>query len=228
MTVQHDYFLESMMISSGFALLALLPFLLLGLAIPYAILRIRELQSRETDPQLGLKAALHFFFSLGILITLTGLTVLIVNFIVEVDPLWSGSTPKTFFNPEPFPNSIQRAAMGLIVAGLFFTGIHFLFIIALTRDQGRSATRRVFLGWRFAIHGIVVMVAVTLLTIVLFQRSSDPIVQMRKQLIGVLFVWVPSWLAHFVLLRASSPAPQARALTTWQPPANEWEESPSD
>ena len=56
-------------------LFGLLPFFLLGLAIPYAILHSRDSRGLERDPQLGLKTALYFFYSVSILMVLTGLSI---------------------------------------------------------------------------------------------------------------------------------------------------------
>src|SRR5713226_907560 len=61
------------------ALFGLVPFLLLGLAIPYAILHSRDSRSVERDPQLGLKTALYFFYSVSIFLFLVGLSVVAVD-----------------------------------------------------------------------------------------------------------------------------------------------------
>src|SRR5262247_3661522 len=61
-----------------------LPLVLLGLAIPYAVLRARD--SREQpDSQLGLKAGLHYFLSVGILQFLTGLSIIALDLITRDD-----------------------------------------------------------------------------------------------------------------------------------------------
>src|SRR5205085_1642989 len=63
---------------------SLLPFILPGLAIPYAVLRARD--SREhPDSQLGLKVGLYYFLSVGILQLLSGLTVISVDLLTRED-----------------------------------------------------------------------------------------------------------------------------------------------
>jgi len=80
----------------------------------------------------------------------------------------------------------------------------------LTTRPFSSPMRRTFVGWRFAVHGLVVVLAFTALLIILFQPREPGTEEFRRFLIGTLIVWTPSWLLHFILLRASSTA-------TWRP-----------
>jgi hypothetical protein len=192
--------------------LILLPYLLLGLAIPYAVLRLRDAQNRRPDPQLGFKVALQFFFSLSVLLVLSGLTYIVVDFVMDLNILGAirpGRQP-LFGQRGEFPNSAQRTGLAIILSGALFAVVHAVLFLALTRERNRgpSPARRMFLGWRFAIHGVVVLFSLTGLLIILFQKESVPLDEMRRFFIGVLLVWVPSWFLHFVLLRVSSPMPE--------------------
>jgi hypothetical protein len=90
------------MLSYSGILFALAPFALLGLAIPYAVLKSRDARAEEHDPEIGLKSALYFIFSLAILIVLTGLTVLVVDALMESEDT-SRNTPVFGQPPPPKP-----------------------------------------------------------------------------------------------------------------------------
>ena len=66
--------------------LLLLPIALVAVAVPYAVMRMRDVRGEHHDPQLGLKVAYHFFFSLGILLILIGLTVNVADLIIDEKP----------------------------------------------------------------------------------------------------------------------------------------------
>jgi hypothetical protein len=196
----------------GYLVVAGLPLavlLVLGLVYPYTVLRLRDSQNRRPDPQLGFKAAMYFFFSLAVLLVLTGLTILVVDFIWDLDLL--GVVQRQgrglFGQRGDFPNPAQRTGLAVLLSGAVFALVHFVVIVTLTRERGPALARRTFLGWRFAVHGLVVLLALTGLLIVLFQKASAPTDEARRFFIGILIVWLPSWFLHFVLLRASSPSP---------------------
>jgi len=215
---------------SGFALMGFLaygamlaPLLFLALALPYAVLRLRDAQNRQPDPQLGFRAAQHFFFSLGVLLALTGLSTIVADLVQQAlpPPRWVMGAQPPFGQPfrqaarqEEIGNDVQRTGAALLLSGILFAGLHFAFLLLVIRERRPSPTRRVFLGSRFAAHGLVVMFALTGLLVVLFQRS-DPnrdaaLIDLRNFFIGVLVVWMPSWAIHFVLLRLASVAPSQR------------------
>src|SRR6516162_3438017 len=60
-----------------------LPFVLLALAIPYAVLYLRDSRNEEHDPEIGLKATAYFMFSLSILLVLSGLTVIVIVYVLD-------------------------------------------------------------------------------------------------------------------------------------------------
>jgi hypothetical protein len=169
-------------------ILLLAPFPLIALAIPYAILRYRDSRSERPDPQLGIKAALYFFFSLGIVLFLEGLTIIVVDLLLETrqQPPGQGLTPN------------QRSGLGMIVAGLVVTLLHLVLVKTMTDDRA-VATRRIFAGARLALHGMIVVIAFTALLVIVFQKDFGP-KEVRKALFGVLLVWIPSWILHLVLV----------------------------
>jgi hypothetical protein len=200
--------------------LAAVPLVLLSLAFPYAVLRLRDAHSKEPDPHLGFKAAQGYFFSLAVLLVLTGLT------LIAVDVLLPLGVPGSA-RPE-FPSPCQRTGAALIVAGGLFTLIHGLLGLTLRDPQGPSPVRRVFLGCRFAVHGVVLMVTLTALLVMLFQRrdglhESGAVTQARNFFLGVLLVWGPSWLVHLILFRLASVPPYPGPRETEWTPETDWE-----
>ena len=175
----------------SFVVLALFPFLLLGLAIPYAILSLRNVQNEDTDQQIGLKSCLYFIFSLSILLVLTGMTVIVVDFMME-DRLTGSSRKIADFN------EAQRNGTALMVSGFVIGLFHLTSIIAFTNDRRFPATRRVFVGWRLAIHSLVVLAAFTVMMVQIF--SVNVKWDSLKVPFGILLVWAPSWLIHLLLL----------------------------
>jgi hypothetical protein len=215
--------LERMMFGSAIgSLFILVPVLLICLAIPYAILRVRDARNATPDPQLGFKVAMHFFFSISLMLILTGLSVIVVDLLMP-------RSPRDFGPPMPrdsFPNEAQRTAFALILSGLFFGLLHFVCIVTLTTEPFTSPVRRTFLGCRFAVHGLVVMVAMTALLISVFQRDSGDFggaSYTRRFMLGVLLVWTPSWLVHVVLMRVRLPGSERERERerTWASPEPE-------
>src|SRR5262249_49266382 len=83
--------------------------------------------------------------------------------------------------------------------GVILGALHLVLLKTLTNDGSASAARRTFLGWRFAIHGLVVVTTLTALLVVLFQRDGGDR-QTRDTLVAILFVWLPLWALHIMLL----------------------------
>jgi hypothetical protein len=167
---------------------------LISLAIPYIVLRMRDSRSGTPDPQIGIKAALYYFFSVGIILFLTGLTTLIMDILVDKKAA-----------PGQGMNAVQRTSLGVMTSGAFFALLHLALIKGATNDRNPAA-RRIFAGWRLAIHGMVVVLTSTIFLGILFQKDfgGDSLKDVRRQLLGVLLVWVPSWVLHFVLVRVYS------------------------
>jgi hypothetical protein len=175
---------------AGFAavFVGIMVFVLISFAIPYAVLRMRDARSEKPDPKLGLKAAMYYFFSLGIMLILFGLTWLVMDF------LMTEQRPVDWFTPE------RRVAVAFMISGLFFTIVHLALVKVMTNDRNPAA-RRMFAGWRMAIHGLVVISVVTGLLAIYIQKNYGDVPERdRKGLWGVLLVWLPSWVIHLVLL----------------------------
>ncbi len=176
---------------------------LLGLAFVYAVLYLRDSRNEVHDPEIGLKAALYFMFSLSILLMLSGLTILIVDFLKDDKNAPSGKPLADF-------NEAQRTAFAWMVSGFAIGLFHLVMILGFTNDRRFPATRRVFVGWRLAIHSVVVLVTFTTLVTQVFQRDVhwDDL----KQVFGILLVWGPSWLIHLLLMRMYGSAPPVARL----------------
>ncbi|HYT93565.1 MAG TPA: hypothetical protein VEL76_32905 [Gemmataceae bacterium] len=183
-----------------------IPLVLLSLAIPYAILRLRDSRNPTPDPQLGFKVAMQYFFSVSLLLVLFGLTTIVVDLILR--------TGGPRFGPEDFPTEGQRTGFAMILSGGIFALIHFLCLVTLTSSPFNSPVRRTFLGCRVAVHGLMVLTAGTMLLIGLFQRPGGGADEIRRSMLGILLVWTPSWIVHLVLLRAS-PATTTDREPTW-------------
>jgi hypothetical protein len=177
---------------AGVFALVLFPMLLLSLAIPYAVLRLRDSRLEAQDPQLGLKCVLYFTHSIGVILFLTGLSLLTVDFLRDLNQVHLGG-PARGFTP------IQRTAAALLVAGLVVSLLHLVLIVAFTNNRRWPQTRRVFVGWRLAIHSLVLVTVFTLLVVNLFAVAPDG--NTLIDLMGILGVWFPSWLIHLVLLQ---------------------------
>ncbi len=208
-----DFFERTALGITSIIVLLVLPYFLLALAVPYAVLKARDGRHGPADPQLGIKVGLQFFFSLSLLLVLTGLTVISVDLVMRIDRFQPADR-------QSFPNPAQKLALGLIISGLLFGLLHFLFLLTLTTQPFTSPVRRTFLGWRFAIHGLVVMTATTLLFVSLFfmrgDRGDMGWSETRRFTIGMLLVWLPSWFLHFVLLRVGSPPGEREPDRRWE------------
>jgi hypothetical protein len=192
-------------------LLGLMPFMLLGLAIPYAILHVRDSRGVERDPQLGLKTVMYFFFSLCILLVLTGITIIAVDTVRETKqgmgaqprPAVVGMPPPPARpGPDVWFNSTKRNAAALMFAGFSFGLLQFVLIKTMTNDRRWPLPRRVFGGWRLAFSGLVVLTALTWLSFLFFQEAMQP--DALKDPFAVLVVWGPAALVDLVLLRVRS------------------------
>lgn len=225
--------LAGMLSLSALAVFALVPYLLLGLAIPYAVLRLRDGSGGERDPQLGLKALLYFAFSLAVLVVLSGLTVVAVDALTSdrppvipprlaAPPGFDRTQPPAPFNPpgrRDFLGALmsgkftapQRTGAALTVAGLLLAALHWFLIARFTNARLRPDARRVFVGWRLAIHTVIVVFAAVALFVLFFDEVPNG--QAIETVGGVALVWLPSWLIHLRLLmalsRQSPPRPQA-------------------
>jgi hypothetical protein len=175
-------------------LLVLLP-ALLALAIPYAVLALRDSRSVVRDPQVGWKAVLYFTFSLCILMALFAVTLLVIEQLTNLS-----SAPR--FVGGPGLSQQQRTAFASLTSAILIGLVHLFLIHSASNPRRFPAARRIFLGCRLAVHSLVVLGAFTVLVYLFYQPTVDT--DALKTPLGVLLVWVPSWLCHLLLLRVAS------------------------
>jgi hypothetical protein len=185
--------------------------LLLGFAITYGVLRLRDSRNVESDPALGFKAALHFIYTFCILIFLTGLTVVTID-LLERSPLFG----HMHMRQQPFRRAADdflspalRFALPMMLTSLLVGVVHFYLIRTYTDNRRWPETRRAFIGWRFVIASVVVLFSLTALSIVLFQQQFSA--EAVKVFLGTLIVWGPAWLLHLVLMQQASRGGPVRA-----------------
>jgi hypothetical protein len=172
-------------------------------------MRMRDVRGEHHDPQLGLKVAYHFFFSLGILLVLVGLTVNVADLIIDekpaaglqfgrpVMPMPVPANPKTdgrFLTPN------MRTGWALASSGFVFSIVFGLATQLGTNVRRFPAVRRVFVGWRLVVAGIAVVAAVTTLLIWLFMKDQ-PDNKMYEIALATLDVWVPTLAVHVILMQ---------------------------
>src|SRR5437879_1585705 len=124
--------------------------MLLSLAIPYAILRLRDAGSPKQDPQTGLKAGLYFFSNLALMILLSGFTVIIVDLLLEdqqpqrlFEREGGGRLPgEQPLQPDKSLSPAKRTGWALVLAGFVFFLLHFILVKAATNDRHFPAARR--------------------------------------------------------------------------------------
>jgi hypothetical protein len=160
-------------------------FVLFGLAIPYLVLSLRDGQNEERDPEIGLKSALYFMFSLSVLLVLGGLTAVVVDALDE----------RSAYDL----SEAQRNGFAMIISGIAFGLFHLFVIMGFTNDRRFPAARRVFVGCRLAVCGLVFGTTFTILVVQVFQASLS--FRELRPTLGVLMVWGPAWIVHLVLLR---------------------------
>jgi hypothetical protein len=179
--------------------------LLLGLVLPYAVLRFNEGRRGEPDPHLGLKAALHFAASLGILLALTGAALLVGEFLAHFLMPWGAAQSAWVGRGLPLFTEPVRAGAALATAGGLVWLAHLGLLLNFTNDSRRPEVRRLFTGGRFAIHGLILVTALALFLLGLFSGTSG--LEALKFPFGVLGVWGPSWLLHLALVRHPTTRP---------------------
>jgi hypothetical protein len=170
----------------------LMYWVLLSLAIPYAVLRIRDSNNIEQDPHVGLKCILYFAFSVGFLLLLSGLTTYVITVLDDLDNLQEAITR---FDPP------QRQACSVMLAGFSIAFLHMLLILGMTNTRSRPEVRRVFIGWRLVFHTLIVINCLMVLSKEVFEVSPDT--EVMKSTGAFLVVWGPSWVLHLIMLRAA-------------------------
>lgn len=209
---------------------SMMPLILLALAVPYAVIRLKA--ENPPDSQLGVKIVVHFFFSASILIIVAGLTMLVVDWMVrdfvpnEVTDNPLGRTTIASITAKGF-NMTQRIGLGMILGGAVGAGVHALILFFCSEPHLRRI-RRTFIGWRFAIHGVVLMFTVTVMIILFLQPHPlrPPVEVPLRVVTATHLVWATSWLLHLALLFEAARRPLSDSVspdmeTRTQAPAKE-------
>jgi hypothetical protein len=192
---------------AGLAMLAgvtLAPMALLALAIPYTVLRLRT--DGQPDSQLGLKVALYFFISASVLLALSGLTMISAD-LISRDAAPTRSAEEGSYGGPAFGskseggfNTICRTGVALIISGIIGWVAHHL-MLKRTAATNRARIQRTFVGFRFAISGLVLFGTLTLLLVLMLQEGAfrRPALNTLRGVIGIVIVWLPTWLLHLGL-----------------------------
>jgi hypothetical protein len=213
---------------SGIALLAIGPSFLSALAFIYIGLRLRDLRGNNPDPEIGVKTVYHFFMSLGIILILTGLSIILVEMMNGAfdnkAPIRQPAPGFRFDDTKPeFFSPIKRVGTGLILSGTLCSVFFLLMLLAGSNDRKFPYARRAFVGMRLAISGLMVLGIVTAFMVTILQK--DPQASIFEVLTALMLVWGPTALIHLVLLRVYS-SWDARPPRTVQP-VDEPERRPS-
>lgn len=131
---------------------------LLGPLVLYAIARWR-MPKDASDPQLGLKFALHYFATLAFHVTLAGATLLIYT-MIRPGGEEGGSK-----------SQLYRLAFGFLVPGAIILGAHVALLLR-TNDAQLTSVRRLFAGFNLIITGLVGFAALVLGFQALFAKGS--------------------------------------------------------
>lgn len=195
-------------------MVGILPTILMVFALVYVALRVRDAKAETPDPDLGLKAAYWFLYTLGILILHVGLMVLFSHWFQQIV---STNNRNQFQNPVPmgkagFPAPVpvpvasdewsaeSRTGWALILAGGLTSGAFFMIGAFGTRDSQWPTVRRVFVGGRLAIAGMFTIFAFVALVVLQFQKDVPP-GGLFPTTLATLAVWVPSLAIHIFLFR---------------------------
>jgi hypothetical protein len=199
---------------------------LVALAVAYVSLRIRDSRAEQPDPELGIKTGYHAFLTTGILLTLTGLSIAVIDFLGDAfegnqnqpqqpqfQPQFNPQFGKGGFpqpqpqppmrmrnNDDPFSSMSQRLAWPLVISGVLFSLIALLLIRLGTNDSQYPSVRRTFGGVRLVVGGMTVMAAGVLIIELLFQKD---LATTRPYAIGVgtLAIWFPASAIQLFLLK---------------------------
>ncbi len=142
---------------------------------------------------------LDYGFSLGILLSLVGLTFLVYEALEK----GSSSSSSTSSSTSTWSSLSwgTRTGLGLLASGIPTAVTHLVLILGMTNDRRYPDTRRIFVGWRLAIHSLVVLTAYTAMMLILFLKDRSVDLSDIQLPLALMIVWLPSWLIHLILLR---------------------------
>ena len=187
-------------------ILTILPLVIVCLAYPYLALRLRDSREEKRDPELGVKAAYYVILSAAIMLILFGLTVSAMDMMdgaFQQAPARRpapppGQQPRDPF--EQFADATQRTAWAISVSGLLFSLTAMLLLKMGTNDAEFPSAKRIFVGGRLTLIAIIVMITVTLLIVLFFQKEV-PRKEPYEILTAILIVWGPALAVHIILMR---------------------------
>jgi hypothetical protein len=187
-------------------LMALLPAVLMLVALIYVSLRVRDAKSEHPDPELGLKTAYWLIYTIGLVIAHFGLTILFAHWLEALEI----SGPARFRNAnfgrpmmaggDDSWSTASRTGWSMVTAGSFLALAFYLIGRLGTRDREWPAVRRVFTGGRIAIAGLIVALSFTFLVGMQFQKDIPP-GGIYESALAALAVWLPSMAIHVFLFR---------------------------
>lgn len=182
-----------------------IPLVLIALAYPYMALRLRDSREEKRDPELGIKAAYYLILSAAIMLILFGATVVAIDVMdgtleKKNQARQQQGAQQQFGINQVLSEVTQRTAWGIIVSGVLFSLTMMLLLKASTNDVEFPAAKRVFVGGRLAITGVIVMLALTALIVLFFQKEV-PSKEPYEILVAILMVWLPALAVHIFLMR---------------------------
>ena len=205
-----DPFSGALIAGLGFflVLMAALPSALMLVALIYVALRVRDAKAETPDPELGLKTAYWFLYTLGILILHFGAMILLSHWLQQLE--LTGPAPQQrvgggFGRVAPMADdsswsAASRTGWAMTLAGVLISGAFYLIGALGTRDREWPTVRRVFTGSRIAVGGTIVVFAFTFLFVMQFQKELPP-GGLYETALAALAVWLPSLAIHVFLFR---------------------------
>lgn len=142
--------------------------------------------TRQPDPHLGRKVALHVIASVGVLLVLVSGSVAAV----DIAGTLAAAGPVAWWGTE------QRAAAGFAAAGaVYWLGCEAALTLG-TNDRRRPAVRRAAVGTRFAARAMVCM-NLTATGFVVGFEAMPPAAKGVAQFAALAGVWFPAAGGHF-------------------------------
>jgi hypothetical protein len=204
----------------AYVLLILILLIVSTLPFPYLALRLRDSREEERDPQLGVKTAYYLLLSGAIVLVLFGLTVAAIDlldgaFQKPKQQQQQANVPPAFVdeNEKEFKERTQRVAWSLVVAGLLFSLVIMVVIRVATNDAEFPAAKRIFVGGRLVLSGAMIMLAMTALIVLLFQKEAKEqnvekgVTSAFEIITAVAIVWLPSTILHIVQMKMYAALP---------------------
>jgi len=169
---------------AAYLVLPLFPFL-------YIVLRWRS--GGVDEPGVGTLGAVLYFRVLSAIAVLASISLLLYAW-------WSKEENE----------SLSRTAYGILAAGAVFFLLNLGLGCALPEAQAHHPARRVFGGFLLVLAGLVALVAITGLSVTLFEKrpEHDAAIELRddrlKGWIAVGLVWGPTYVASLVRMARSA------------------------